>query len=77
MHFLELWTVFAKSGLFNGNRVRDKKDSTHPLFLHARQDQAAATVIAHILKMPLEHLGGLTSYWPPSPIAVIAYKGIQ
>lgn len=75
--FLHDWIDWARRGLFAGNRVHDVRDSQDYRFLHARQDQSAATLLAHRHRMSLSALGGLTAYWPPTPTTVIAYKGIQ
>lgn len=75
--FMGQWLDWSRRGLFAGTRGYDPSDSTDPRFMFGRQDQSAATLIAHGLGMTLDHLGGLTSYWPPSETAVMAYKGIQ
>jgi hypothetical protein len=77
MTFLREWIEWGKVGLFAGNRLHDHKDSQDPRFLHARQDQSAATLLAWKHGMKLEHLGGLTAYHPAPSSAVIAYKGIE
>lgn len=77
MEFITQWIAWAKDGLFGGSRLHSKADSQHPLFKFGRQDQSAASLIAGTLEMSLDHLGGLTTYWPPNKTAVMAYKGIQ
>lgn len=74
--FLMDWIAWAKRGLFAGNRQHDLRDSRDYRFLHARQDQSAATLLAHLHGMRLDALGGLTAYWPGTPTTAIAYKGI-
>lgn len=75
--FLTAWMGWAAGGLFAGLRTHSKQDSADPRFLFGRQDQSAATLIAHMLGMSLDHLGGLTTYWPANSTAVMAYKGIE
>lgn len=77
MAFLREWIEWGKSGLFDGNRLPDPKDSQDPRFLFGRQDQSAATLLAWKRGMKLEHLGGLTAYHPAPESAVLAYKGIE
>lgn len=49
------WCKACEEGLFAGHRVRNDDDSTHPLFLHARQDQSAASVV--LLRMGISSAG--------------------
>ena len=74
--FLREWIEWARRGLFAGNRMHDIADSADPRFLFGRQDQAAASLLAHKHGMSLDALGGLTAYWPGPPTTVVAYKGI-
>lgn len=74
--FLINWIEWAERGLFAGSRTHNPKDSQDPRFLFGRQDQSAATLLAHIHGMELDHMGGLTAYWPGTPTTVIAYRGI-
>jgi hypothetical protein len=55
MEFLRQWTRYMQMGLFGGNRVRDKADSSHPLFMFSREDQSAASMILH--KMGITETG--------------------
>jgi hypothetical protein len=77
MAFLREWIEWGKSGLFDGSRLHDWRDSQDPRFLFGRQDQSAATLLAWKHGMKLEHLGGLTAYHPAPESAVLAYKGIE
>lgn len=45
--FFKEWRKMMDAGLFAGNRVHDEQDSPDPLFLHARQDQSAASMVLH------------------------------
>lgn len=45
--FYSRWMEMCKKGLFKGHRAHNKEDSKHPLFLHARQDQSAASMVLH------------------------------
>ena len=74
--FLKEWIQWAKRGLFAGNRMHDVRDSADPRFCFGRQDQSAASLLAHKHDMSLDALGGLTAYWPGTPTTVVAYKGI-
>ena len=74
--FLLEWIDWARRGLFAGNRMHDTNDSADPRFAFARQDQSAATLLAHKHGMTLDGLGVLTAYWPGTPTTIIAYKGI-
>lgn len=49
------WFNMANEGMFVGHRGKNDTDSTHPLFLHARQDQSAASMVLH--KMGITHTG--------------------
>jgi hypothetical protein len=63
--FLAEWERYMKAGMFGGNRVRDRSDSTHPLFFFSRQDQSAASMILH--KMGITEMGHekrYISYYP-------------
>jgi hypothetical protein len=74
--FLSQWIGAAKAGLFSGSRTHSVEDSADPRFLFGRQDQAIASLIAHKFGLPLDALGELTSYWPPSATSVVSYKGL-
>lgn len=59
------WRIYMKAGMFGGNRVKDKADSTHPLFFFSRQDQSCASLILH--KMGIKEIGHekrWISYYP-------------
>jgi hypothetical protein len=43
------WQDAADAGMFAGHRAHHDSDSKHLLFLHARQDQSAASMILHDL----------------------------
>jgi hypothetical protein len=63
--FLDEWERYMKAGMFGGNRVRDRADSTSPLFMFSRQDQSAASMIIH--KMGIDEIGHerrWISYYP-------------
>lgn len=45
------WSACQKLGYFGGNRVHDPSDSLHPLFKFSRQDQSAAAIILHKMKI--------------------------
>jgi len=49
--FCSMWMEYCKEGLFAGHRAHNIEDSAHPLFLHARQDQSAASVILHMMEI--------------------------
>lgn len=74
--FLLDWVDWAKAGLFSGDRLHNKADSEDPRYYFGRQDQSAATLLAHIHNMPLDY-SGLSQYWPPTETAVVAYKEIS
>lgn len=74
--FLKEWTKAARDGLFAGSRTHSIEDSADPRFLFGRQDQSIASLIAYTLDLPLDALGDLTSYWPPSATSVVSYKGL-
>jgi hypothetical protein len=78
LNFARQFIQYAKDGMFGGNRVHDPADSADPRFLFSRQDQSAATLIAHQLGMPLDQLGHLTAYdtKPRNPDTCIVYRGM-
>lgn len=45
--FYGWWSCYCDDGMFAGHRAHNDADSKHPLFLHARQDQSAASMILH------------------------------
>jgi hypothetical protein len=45
--FFNEWLDAADDGMFAGHRAHNDADSSHLLFLHARQDQSAASMILH------------------------------
>jgi hypothetical protein len=49
--FFEGWAYYMKNGLFGGNRVQDLADSSNPLFKFSRQDQSAASMALHKMKI--------------------------
>jgi hypothetical protein len=69
---------YARAGMFAGNRVHDIRDSPDPRFKFSRQDQSAATLLAHRHGLtPLDELGGLTTYnHHRTPTACIVYQGM-
>jgi hypothetical protein len=69
--------IFASSnGIFNGSREHDNQ-SQDPRFLFHRQDQSAATCIAHKLGMKLHSFGQHVAYdqdevTPPESVVMLA-----
>jgi len=49
------WQAACDAGLFAGHRTHNVQDSAHPLFLFARQDQSAASVV--LRSMGVKHAG--------------------
>jgi len=45
--FFDYWDLMCADDMFKGHRVHNEEDSKHPLFLHARQDQSAASMVLH------------------------------
>lgn len=72
------WRIYMKAGMFGGNRVRDRSDSTHPLFFFSRQDQSSASMILH--KMGITEIGHekrWISYYPHQEETTIFFvKGL-
>ena len=74
-----LWFIqAAKDGVFEGSREHDGQ-SQDPRFKFHRQDQSAASLIAHKLGITLTFLGELAGYWghKHSGNQVVHFKGIQ
>lgn len=78
--FLFEWIQWAKMGLFDGKRTHSKRDSADPRFMFGRQDQSAATLLAHIWGLHrLDELGVLSAYDAknlPDTVCV-KYQGIK
>jgi len=49
--FFSGWERLMQSGYFGGNRVHDERDSKHTLFQFSRQDQSAASMVLHGMKI--------------------------
>jgi len=47
IRFFDDWCDAADAGVFAGHRAHNLADSPHALFLHARQEQSAASMILH------------------------------
>lgn len=56
------WIKAGKEGAFEGSRLHDNQ-SSDPRFLFHRQDQSAASIIAHSLGMKLTPFGEVVSYY--------------
>lgn len=63
--FAELWIESAKNRVWHGSRGHDNQ-SSDSRFLHHRQDQSAASIIAHQLEIELVPLGTHFAYYPAS-----------
>jgi hypothetical protein len=77
--FIHEWIQWGIEGLFGGSRTHDPSDSADPRFLFGRQDQSAATLLAHLQGMRLDYLGGLTAYDGPNlaDTVCVKYQGIE
>jgi hypothetical protein len=60
--FAKLWIKAGKDGAYEGSREHDNQ-SKDPRFLFHRQDQSAASIIAHKLGMKLTPFGGPVAYY--------------
>lgn len=60
--FANRWIKAAKDGAFSGSRNHDNQ-SNDPRFLFHRQDQSAASLIAHSLGMNLTPFGSVVAYY--------------
>ncbi len=47
--FFFRWKEMCNKGLFKGNRQHDYRDSLDPQFVHARQDQSAASMALYLM----------------------------
>lgn len=76
--FARMFIQAAIDGQFEGSRLHDNQ-SQDPRFRFHRQDQSAASLIAHKLGITLTFLGDLAGYWghPHSGKQVVHFKGIQ
>ena len=76
--FFRKWEQDCNQGLFGGNRVHDKRDSSHPLFKFSRQDQSSASAVLH--KMGVKTAGedrNWVSYYPTETKDTIFFiKGV-
>ena len=73
--FVNRWKRSLIKGVFQGSRSHNIDESSDPRFLNHRQDQSAASCIAHQLKMDIEPLGKHVAYYdqgvPESAILII------
>lgn len=75
--FITRWIRAAKKGAFEGSRLHDNQ-SSDPRFLFHRQDQSAATLIAHQLNLKLHNPGEYSAFYEPNPPESVVFlmKGL-
>lgn len=72
--FFDRWHAASLDGSFNGSRQHDGQ-SQDPRFLFHRQDQSAASLVAHQLGIPIHAAGHFAQdYEPKMPESVIFYR---
>lgn len=59
--FIERWMQSARDGIFNGSRQHDNQ-SKDPRFLHHRQDQSTASIIANQMGLHIHDMNDLSAY---------------
>ena len=60
--FIERWLKSARDGVFNGSRLHDNQ-SKDQRFLHHRQDQSTASVIANQMGLYIHEMNHYSSYY--------------